>query len=773
MKIKLSAFRAAIATLGLAGLILLAVPISRAQADDQDTGPAPTGDDTANDNTPDAPTRVARISYVDGSVSFQPSGSQDWGNAERNRPMTIGDKIWVDKDGRAELEGGQITIHLDRMTALSFLNFDENTTQIRLTEGTINFRVAELRQDDVYEVDLPNLAFTVKQAGAFRIDVNETGDVSQITVIRGEGVVNANGQSYDIQAGQRATFTGEENPQYSTAAAPGPDQFDNWAMQRDQKEDSSTSAQYVSRDTPGYDDLDDNGTWSETPDYGSVWYPSYVSAGWAPYSWGYWNWVGPWGWTWNDYYPWGFAPFHYGRWNYISGRWGWCPGPRFYRPVYGPAFVGFVGGAHFGVGFGFGGGVGWFPLGWGEPFHPWWHSSARFVTAINVHNTVFRGGFVNRPGFNNFRFAHDTRAVTVTSRSTFVGGGRVNRGQFHVTEASLRGAQVSNRAGFAPNGRSSMFGAASLHGRISTPPARVNSRAVVARSTPAAGASHLAVRNFSNSRNAPNSNVRPGERGFNGNNSAARPTMGRGAGSSVATRGNATISGRQRELAGDKPQFTNRNGGAMSANERGATNNGAAARGNSRVWAAQGNSTDHGRAPAGFGRNDRPEVTGRDNPPQSGRVQGDRPPWARGGNGGGNSARGGSAEFGGRQAPANSVRSGERGGGGVSNGRSYPSQRSYSPPQRSYPSRSYSAPSRNYSAPSRSYSAPSRSYSAPSRSYSAPSRSYSAPSRSYSAPSRGYSGGGGGMRSGGGGGGGSRGGGGGSRSGGGGGSHHH
>jgi len=56
------------------------------------------------------------------------------------------------------------------MTALSFLNLDQGITQMRLAEGSVNFRVSELREGYLYEVDAPNIAFTVKQAGAFRID---------------------------------------------------------------------------------------------------------------------------------------------------------------------------------------------------------------------------------------------------------------------------------------------------------------------------------------------------------------------------------------------------------------------------------------------------------------------------------------------------------------------------------------------------------------------------------------------------------------------------
>jgi len=92
--------------LGITGLLIFAAPQARANEDK------------------DPPTRVARISHVDGSVSLQPGGQGDWGSAARNRPMTIGDKIWVDKDSRAELQTGQAAFHLGSMTALSFLNLD-------------------------------------------------------------------------------------------------------------------------------------------------------------------------------------------------------------------------------------------------------------------------------------------------------------------------------------------------------------------------------------------------------------------------------------------------------------------------------------------------------------------------------------------------------------------------------------------------------------------------------------------------------------------------
>src|SRR6266850_6467742 len=189
----------------LAGAVAFATSATRAQDAppndpnyNQNSDMQSNGDQSNYDgpeNGQDPPTRVARLSFVDGSVSFQSGGQGDWAQAMRNRPVTIGDKIWADNNSRAEIQTGQASIHLSSNTALSFLNLDDQTTQMRLAEGSINFRIRELREGDVYEIDTPNLSFNVTQAGAFRIDVTENGDGTRITAIRGEGEATANGQT--------------------------------------------------------------------------------------------------------------------------------------------------------------------------------------------------------------------------------------------------------------------------------------------------------------------------------------------------------------------------------------------------------------------------------------------------------------------------------------------------------------------------------------------------------------------------------------------------
>ena len=135
----------------------------------------------------------------------------------------------------------------------------------------------------------------------------------------------------------------------------GPDEFDSWSLERDRRDAArgvfARPPQYVSPEVTGYQDLDDNGSWSSEPEYGYVWTPRRVAADWSPYRYGRWVWVAPWGWTWIDDAPWGYAPFHYGRWAHVRNRWCWVPGPRHVRAVYAPALVGWVGSPGVGVRF--------------------------------------------------------------------------------------------------------------------------------------------------------------------------------------------------------------------------------------------------------------------------------------------------------------------------------------------------------------------------------------------------------------------------------------
>jgi hypothetical protein len=451
----------------------------------------------------DPPSRVARLSYAQGTVSFNPGGTDDWVSAVVNRPITTGDKLWTDNGARAELHIGSAAIRLSSNTGFSFLNLDDRMAQIRLTEGTINVRVRRLEQDETFEIDTPNLAFSILRPGNYKINVNEAGDATLVSVRDGEGEVTGGGTAYTVHSRETGTFAGTDQLDANIQSfGNDDDDFDHWSSDRDRREDRSQSSRYVSSDVIGYEDLDDTGGWRPVPEYGNVWFPHTTIVGWAPYRYGHWVWISPWGWTWVDDASWGFAPFHYGRWVTVRGVWGWVPcGPRvvgvaYVRPVYAPALVAWVGGPHFSIGIGIGGGggvgVAWFPLGPREIFEPSYHVSRTYVTNVNVSNTTVNNTVVNNyynnvivnKNVTNIKYVNQTatNGVTATSQQNFTSAQPVGRNMMKVDRHEVETAQVNaTTPTVAPQQRSVLgAGAASA----TRPPARFQERSVVAKTTP-------------------------------------------------------------------------------------------------------------------------------------------------------------------------------------------------------------------------------------------------------------------------------------------------
>ena len=451
----------------------------------------------------DPPGRVARLSATRGSVSFNPAGTDDWVDAVINRPVTTGDKLWADRDARAELHLGSASIRISGNTGFSFLNLTDDTTQLQLTEGTMRVRVKRLEGNEVFEIDTPNIAFSVLRPGTYELNVNEAGDTTIVQVRAGQGEVTGSGSAYTVHAYETATFSGFDQLSADVSRSGfDDDDFDRWCADRDRHEDRSISARYVSDDVIGYDDLDDHGGWRRVPDYGDVWFPHVTVVGWAPYRYGHWVWISPWGWTWVDDEPWGFAPFHYGRWVFVGGAWGWVPcGPRavvgvaYVRPVYAPALVAWVGGPHFAVGIGVGGGgpVGWFPLGPREVYVPSYRVSRTYVTNVNVSNTTVNNVTVNNYYNNvivnknvnvtNVNYVNRT-AVTATSGQVFSSAQPVGRNMVRVDSRQIANAQViATTPAVAPQQRSVL--GAGAEARVRPPQAAMN-RGVVAKTAPPA-----------------------------------------------------------------------------------------------------------------------------------------------------------------------------------------------------------------------------------------------------------------------------------------------
>lgn len=451
---------------GLCALLFGAAAVQAQQYDDSQSY-----DTSQNyDNADQAPGRVARLAYLSGQVQFAPAGENDWGSIEVNRPMVIGDRLVTGDDGRAVLELGDASVRIDNDSAFDFLNLDQGNVQIELSQGTLNLAVHQLDNGENFEVDTPTVAFVASAPGVYRIDNSPSGTGSMVTVFRGSGIVyGENGVSRQVTEGTSYRFNDSTLAGVDETGLPQPDDFDRFCEARDANYQryAQQQDQYVPPDMIGGDDLYQYGRWDAVPEYGNVWYPTTVPVGWAPYRYGHWAWIDPWGWTWVDDQPWGFAPFHYGRWAYISNRWGWVPGPVRVRPVYAPALVAFVGGSGFSLSINLGGGgpVGWFPLGPRDVYVPWFRASRRYFTNVNVTN--IRNVYVNQTVINNFytdyragrvppRGGHDYAyrrmpgAVTAVPRNVFTSARPVHPAVLRLSRNQLERSEVALRPGVNP-----------------------------------------------------------------------------------------------------------------------------------------------------------------------------------------------------------------------------------------------------------------------------------------------------------------------------------
>ncbi len=402
----------------------------------------------------DPPSVAGRLSDIEGTVSFHTGDESDWTPATLNYPITTGSSLWTEPSARTEIQIGAAEVRMDQGTWLDVTELDDNATQLRVNQGVINVHVAQMPPGGI-AVLTPLGQVDLTQPGSYDINAgvpNGSEPPSQMVLSVLEGAARYDGErgTVDLQAGEAATIGG--NPVNVTMGEAQPTQFDDWALAREHREVESQSARYLPPGITGAQDLDANGQWATTPNYGPVWYPNAVPAGWEPYHYGHWAYVAPWGWTWIDDAPWGFAPFHYGRWAYVGGRWGWCPvepgAEVVERPVYAPAMVAFIGGNGFGLSLAIGAtaAVGWVALAPGEVYHPWYHASRDYVRNVNVVN-------VNRTTINNItvvnnnvtvnRFANHEHTVVVPAQS-FTHAAPVQRAAVNVPREQLAQVHVAS-----------------------------------------------------------------------------------------------------------------------------------------------------------------------------------------------------------------------------------------------------------------------------------------------------------------------------------------
>jgi FecR protein len=383
----------ALAALAAAAALLFAAPPA-ARADDAVASSAGVG--------------VARIALIRGQVAVQRGDSGTATAAAINAPVLGADYVTTGDDSRAEVQfDAASAVRLASNVQMRFTRIDAGERDIQLAEGTIELRL--LRGDDGRsQIDTPSVSVRPRTAGSYRVTVDTAG-ATHVTVRTGSAdVVTPQGADVLVPGTTLIARGAAANPSLQRVTALALDDFDRFNTDRDVPEMRALADANAPPGVAGIDDLNAYGRWVTDTGYGSVWTPTYVAPGWAPYRDGRWAWEDTYGWTWIGYEPWGWAPYHYGRW-YHSPRYGWCWYPARAVVPWSPALVTFM--TFGGIGFGFNT-IGWVPLAPFEPFTPWWG----YGNTVIVNNTYIVNG-----GHHHHR-RDDDRVLARTFRNARYGG---------------------------------------------------------------------------------------------------------------------------------------------------------------------------------------------------------------------------------------------------------------------------------------------------------------------------------------------------------------
>jgi len=352
-----------------------------------------------------SPEHVAYIRLIEGEVGYQrgDDNQAQWSAAAANTPLMPGDSLYANDGGRAEVQLGDGNfLRAGKQGYIGVLQSNDQAFQFKVASGTATLRLRRLDRD--YEIDTPNLAFSVEKPGEYRVDVDANGS-TEITVHKGRGVASIGEDEEQELASPARLSLASDSADFAVSKEFTRDAWDRWNRRRDNLA-YSARPQYVPPGVYGYETMSGHGRWMPTQEYGAVWVPT-MGVGWQPYRLGRWAWVDPFGWTWVSYESWGWAPYHYGRWTHIEGvGWGWAPGPPTVRQRFSAALVAFVSGNQGGEW------MGWFPLGPGEAYHPYGSrevSDARPVRQYTNYNYVT---VVNRTEiYNSTTVVYNTRVV--------------------------------------------------------------------------------------------------------------------------------------------------------------------------------------------------------------------------------------------------------------------------------------------------------------------------------------------------------------------------
>ena len=276
--------------------------------------------------------RIIRLSFVEGTVTLQRPGVDQWAKAFINTPIQQGFKLATAANSFAEVEfENGSTARLGQLSELDFTNLSLSSdgnkiNHMTLTQGYATFTVMPAR-GDVYVVHAAGSTYTAADKTMFRVDLQQASQ--RVEVFKGKVEAQSPYGNGIVAKNQELQLVPSSTDRFQITDGITQDAWDRWVDKRQQTETLASNRGGVNNanwaaggSLYGWSDLAYYGAWNDLPGYGSCWAPS-MGAGWSPYSIGRWAWYPGFGYTWISALPWGWLPFHYGNWINPAG-YGWC-----------------------------------------------------------------------------------------------------------------------------------------------------------------------------------------------------------------------------------------------------------------------------------------------------------------------------------------------------------------------------------------------------------------------------------------------------------------
>ena len=278
------------------------------------------------------PILVGHIDHVEGQLLRYVPENKDWVATVKDAPFGLEDALYADKNTRAEIIMPNNTmLRIGGSTQAQLLRLAEDVTEIDIASGTARFY--NNSSNNIIRATTPFGQVVAPAGTVFDLYV---GDES-IEVIAVKGTVDyvhpSGSTKYDVRAGASSIIANRS--QVTSGEGLTDASWNSWNADRDRiwaqrLEPRGETARYLPPElhTEAYV-LEEQGRWESVyydGGYRQFWRPTYVSAGWAPYTCGRWTtWYGDQ--VWIPAEPFGYVTHHYGSWVYVDASrcWYWAP----------------------------------------------------------------------------------------------------------------------------------------------------------------------------------------------------------------------------------------------------------------------------------------------------------------------------------------------------------------------------------------------------------------------------------------------------------------